>query len=390
MSLFVDNVIVFGRRLRAAGIEQPVGSMLVLVDALTHVNLSARDEVFHACRTLLVRRPEQFALFERVFKECWLDDLNRSPRPETTEDGDGGTHHTLAAIGLAGGDTVDETNDDEGRPAPGIKTWSGSRGFAHQDIGTFTPEEIARARADLDRLRWVPGQRRTRRWVRGRGPRVDIRLAIASSVRTGGDLVVLPTRKRRVRPRPLVLLCDISGSMERYARLLLHFAHGVSQRHGRLEVFLFSTTLTRVTRELRQRRVDAAAAAVSHAVQDWAGGTRIGSALQQFHQRWSRRVLREGPVVLLISDGWDCGDPVVLRQQIARLQRSCHRLIWLSPLLGSEGYEPLTRGLQAALPYVDDFLPVRTLADIGDLALHLSTVAAGSRQRRTQRHWHTR
>jgi uncharacterized protein with von Willebrand factor type A (vWA) domain len=170
--------------------------------------------------------------------------------------------------------------------------------------------------------------------------------------------------------------------MERYSRMLLHFAHRVGHLHGRLEVFLFSTTLTRVTRQLRIRRLDAAAAAVSDVVPDWSGGTRIGPALQQFHRRWSRLVLHEGPVVLLISDGWDRGDPTVLRDEVARLQRSCHRLIWLNPLIGTVDYAPLTRGLQAALPFVDDFLPARTLADFQELAVHLTTVAADGRRRR--------
>jgi uncharacterized protein with von Willebrand factor type A (vWA) domain len=182
-----------------------------------------------------------------------------------------------------------------------------------------------------------------------------------------------------------VLLCDVSGSMERYTRVLLHFAHGVGQRDLRLEVFLFSTGLTRVTRQIRTRRVDAALDAVSHAVPDWSGGTRIGHALQEFHQRWARRVMREGPVVLLISDGWDRGDPEVMRAQVARLQRSCHRLIWLNPLIGSTGYEPLTRGLRAALPFVDDFLPVRTLRDLSDLAAHLEMVRGRSSTRSRHR-----
>jgi uncharacterized protein with von Willebrand factor type A (vWA) domain len=164
--------------------------------------------------------------------------------------------------------------------------------------------------------------------------------------------------------------------MERYARLLLHFAHGIGRRDQRVEVFLFSTRLTRVTRQLRTRRIEHAAAAVSGSVPDWSGGTRIGAALQEFHRRWSRRVMRQGPVVLLISDGWDRGDPLVLRAQTARLQRICRRLIWLNPLIGTDRYEPLTRGLAAALPFVDDFLPARTLADLGDLALHLDRLGA--------------
>ena len=156
--------------------------------------------------------------------------------------------------------------------------------------------------------------------------------------------------------------------------MLLHFAHSIARRRHRVEAFLFSTTLTRVTRQLRLPKPDEALAAVSRSVTEWSGGTRIGDALKEFHQRWGRRVLNGGPVVLLISDGWDCGDPAELAAQIARLQRSCHRLIWLSPLAGTEGYEPLTRGLQAALPYVDDFLPARTLTNLADLAVHLNSL----------------
>jgi uncharacterized protein with von Willebrand factor type A (vWA) domain len=194
-------------------------------------------------------------------------------------------------------------------------------------------------------------------------------------VHTGGDVVKLRRRTPRVRRRALVLLCDVSGSMERYSRMLLHFAHAVTQRRHRVEAFLFATQLTRITRQLRAPRADAAIAAVSQSVPDWSGGTRIGEAVKEFHQRWSRRVLSGGPVVLLISDGWDRGDPGQLRDQIARLQRSCYRLVWLNPLIGTADYAPLTRGLQAALPFVDDFLPVRTLRNLADLAIHLNTLA---------------
>jgi uncharacterized protein with von Willebrand factor type A (vWA) domain len=172
----------------------------------------------------------------------------------------------------------------------------------------------------------------------------------------------------------LVVLCDVSGSMERCSRLLLHFTHSLARKHRHLEVFLFSTQLTRVTLDVKAKRIDAAVAQISRAVPDWSGGTRIGEALAQFHRRWARRVLHRGPVVLLISDGWDRGEPDLLRDQVARLQRSSHRLIWLNPLIGTLDYAPLTRGLQAALPYVDDFLPARTLNDLGDLALHLNTL----------------
>jgi uncharacterized protein with von Willebrand factor type A (vWA) domain len=264
-----------------------------------------------------------------------------------------------------------------GTPATedGLPTWSNLGVLATKDFAAFTADELAAGTAMLSELVWTPGERRTRRWVRGAGPRIDLRRAIGESLRTGGDVMTLSRRRRLVRVRPLVLLCDISRSMERYSRMLLHFAHAVMTRHRRVEAFVFSTELTRITRQLRIHRVDAALAAVSHAVPDWSGGTRIGGAIKEFHQRWGRRALTGGPVVLLISDGWDCGDPAELAAQIARLQRSSHRLIWLSPLLGTADYAPLTRGLRAALPFVDDFLPARTLTNLADLAVHLNAVA---------------
>jgi uncharacterized protein with von Willebrand factor type A (vWA) domain len=384
--MVVPNLIVFGRLLRRAGFDVPVGSLLDLIRALAHVDVGSRDEVFYACRTLLVRRHDQLAAFERIFDAFWRihDDPLVAHPSDAAPDARGAAARTLDGPGVLQAETLANPGSDaEDGPADmAAQAWSDVSGLARKDFADFTPEEVARARAALDRLAWIPGERRTRRWSRGRGPRRDLRRALARSLRTGGDLVTLPTRRRRMRRRPLVLLCDVSGSMERYSRMLLHFAHRVGRQHGRLEVFLFSTNLTRVTRQLRTGRLDAAVAAVAAAVHDWSGGTRIGPALQQFHRRWSRRVLHQGPVVLLISDGWDRGEPAVLREQIARLQRSCHRLIWLNPLIGTTDYAPLTRGLQAALPFVDDFLPARTLGDLGDLALHLSAVAAGRRSRR--------
>jgi uncharacterized protein with von Willebrand factor type A (vWA) domain len=180
-------------------------------------------------------------------------------------------------------------------------------------------------------------------------------------------------RKPKYRARPLVIIADVSGSMERYTRLLLQFIYSLSAGLDRsLEAFVFSTRLTRITRQLQDHDVARAMKEVAMAVEDWSGGTRIGEALKTFNYDWARRVLGRGAVVLLISDGWDRGEPALLSHEIARLQRSCHRLIWLNPLLGSPDYEPLTRGMQAALPYVDDFLPVHNLVSLEELAQHLS------------------
>jgi uncharacterized protein with von Willebrand factor type A (vWA) domain len=369
MSQFVPNLLVFGRLLRTAGLEVHMGRMLDVAEALPHVDLGSRDQVYHACRTLLVHRRDDLATFDRVFDAFWrargaLDAtaiLQGAPAAPPAN----GAPPTMQMLGDAA--TGDGAAGSE-------RTWSDVATLAAKDFAEFTTEEVALASAALDRMQWRPGERRTRRWVMGRGAKIDLRRALARSVRTGGDLFALPRRVRRTRPRSLVLLCDVSGSMERYSRMLLHFAYALGRRHRRIEAFLFSTHLTRITPALRTRGLDAAVADVARAVPGWSGGTRIGDTLRELHQRWRRCVLHGGPVVLLISDGWDRGDPAVLRDQIARLQRSCHRLIWLNPLLGTADYAPLTRGLKAALPYVDDFLPARTLTNLADLALHLNSL----------------
>ena len=379
MSNLQRNLIVFGRLLRRAGIDVHVGRLIDVTDALQHVDLTSRDEVYHTCRALLVHRHDQLAIFDRAFDVFWRAHVGSS----TSVTGEGKAGDDRARDQSQGEwvplGEIDSADQSDSSPKV-LQTWSDVGVVADKDFGEFTPDEITRARIALERLEWSPGERRTRRWIAGGGSRIDLRRALARSLRTGGDVIELPRRTRRIRPRPLVLLCDVSGSMERYSRLLLHFAHALTRRHRRVEAFLFSTELTRITMQLRARRISEAVSAVSRAVPDWSGGTRIGAAIRQFHQQWTRRALRGSPVVLLISDGWDRGEPEVLRAQIARLQRSCHRLIWLNPLIGTVGYEPLTRGLQAALPYVDDFLPARTLTNLADLALHLNALRGRSQR----------
>jgi uncharacterized protein with von Willebrand factor type A (vWA) domain len=385
MNALVGNVLVFSRLLRALGMDVHVGRLVDLVEALPLVNIGLRDDVYHTCRALLVHRQQDLAVFDRAFDAFWREHCQQlgktSMRPVDVpgaRPGPGGQAH-VESLGVAVDETVGEASSGV------LQTWSDAETLAHKDFAAYTDEEIALARAAMQRLAWSPGERRTRRWVPGHGPRIDLRAALARSVRTGGAVFTLPRRQRRMRERSLVLLCDVSGSMARYSRMLLQFAHALGIRQRRIEVFVFSTELTRVTRQLATRRLDEAAIDVSRSAPHWSGGTRIGEALRQFHKHWARRALRGGPVVLLISDGWDRGDPLLLREQVQRLQRSCHRLIWLNPLIGTVDYAPLTRGLQAALPYVDDFLPARTLSNLADLALHLDTLPS-----RTPRHGYRR
>jgi uncharacterized protein with von Willebrand factor type A (vWA) domain len=388
--VLLANLLAFGRLLRRLGLDVHPGRMLDVAEALQYVDIRVRDEVYHACRALLVHRHEDLAIFDRAFDAFWNNRRTKvlrhsepeteTPEPETETPVEQNFSSVLREQRSAPQDLATATEPGDPSPQP-VPVWSDTAALARKDFADYTAEEMAVARAALARLVWRPGERRTRRWVRGAGPRVDVRRALRQSLRTGGDVVSLPRRERRRRQRPIVLLCDVSGSMERYSRMLLQFAHAIGRRHRRLEAFLFSTRLTRITTDLRVRGLDAAVAAVSRSVPDWSGGTRIGESLRQLHMRWTRRVLRSSSVVLLISDGWDRGDPQLLRDQVARLQRNCHRLIWLNPLIGTVDYAPLTRGLRAALPFVDDFLPARTLTNLADLAVHLNTLAPLARSR---------
>ena len=387
MAHFVDNLVVFGRLLRGLGLDVHVGRLLDAVEALPLVNVASRDEVYFACRALLVHRREDLATFDAAFEAFWRShDPSRQRRAVAVPDEALVAPASRGEPGRAGRDagargSVDDA-EASGAMGGGVRAWSDLEAIADKDFAEFSGDELAIAHSALNRLVWNPGERRTRHWIPGCGRLIDLRRALARSLRTGGDVVKLPRRRRRTRPRPIVLLCDVSGSMERYSRMLLHFAHAMGTRHRRFEAFLFSTQLTRITRQVRGRPLDDAVAAVSRAVPDWSGGTRIGDALRVFHQRWARVVLHRAPVVLLISDGWDRGDPVVLRDGVARLQRSCRRLIWLNPLIGTADYAPLTRGLIAALPFVHDFLPARTLTNLADLAAHLNTLAPRAPYRR--------
>jgi uncharacterized protein with von Willebrand factor type A (vWA) domain len=235
----------------------------------------------------------------------------------------------------------------------------------------MTGEEIAAAQQFMTKLRWSLGVRKTRRSHPGKGQQIDLRRSMRHNVRYEGEMLKMLERAPKIKPRPLVLICDVSGSMERYTRLLLHFVHTLAHSIFQVESFVFSTRLSRITLPIRRRSIDIALRDVGTSVNHWGSGTRIDHALHTFNYYWSRRVLGQGAVVLLISDGWDRGDPEALKVEAARLQRSCYRFIWLNPLLNAPQYEPLTRGAQALLPYIDDFLPVNNLASLDMLAREL-------------------
>ncbi len=379
MSAILHNLLHFGRLLRALGLDVHAGRMLDVAGALAYVDIGRRPDVYFTLRTLLIHRPQDLATFDEAFRVFWRPPPGEWSTVDLRALGEqrrfGAPHVDTAAGGSdAAGGRLPAT------PAEAVEPMSyGSQEVLRaKDFGQFTQEELEHARAMIASLTWDPGLRRTRRRAPGRGGAIDLRRVVRRNLRYGGEPVLLPTRDRTLKRRPLVLISDVSGSMERYARMLLHFIYSLAAgdvRPGhfiRVEAFLFATRLTRITPALRDRVATGAVPGIPGRVPDWGGGTRIGEALRTFNVRWARRVLGHGPVVLLISDGWDRGEPDLLRREMARLQRSCHRLIWLNPLLGSPDYQPLTRGMQAALPFVDDFLPVHNLASLEALAEHLN------------------
>ena len=377
---FLHNLLLFGRVLRRLGLDVHSGRMLDVVDVLDSVGVRRKGDFRDALRTLLVHRQQDLALFDEAFDVFW-----RPPK-------DNWTTMDLRSLGEqrryrqpqiappppgADSDASDVGESEDGNEADRVdltRTYSAREVMRVKDFAEYTPDEVAQARQMLAELDWDLGMRQTRRWARGHGSDIDLRGVARLSMRYGGEMLALPRRRRKTKPRPLVLICDVSGSMERYTRMLLQFIHTVAIGPEQVESFLFATRLTRITGRLAHRSLDDAVAEVSKGVPDWAGGTRIGETLKAFNFEWARRVLGWGSIVLIISDGWDRGEPEMLRREIARMQRSCHRLIWLNPLLGNPEYQPLTRGMQAVLPHIDDLLPVHNLASLEDLARHLSTL----------------
>jgi uncharacterized protein with von Willebrand factor type A (vWA) domain len=396
------NLLTLGRDLRAAGLPIGSGQLITFVESVGEIDCRIRNDFYSAAKTTLVNSPEQIPTFDAVFGRFWRQVMNpiapvetpieemltsdeppedSTPRESSDQEkragADNATRVRERSV-MAIEDTADEGDgeaEDLDDLPDDVIVFSAREVLRKKDFSQFTADEIAEARRMIAKMDWRLGTRKTRRKQRAaHGAFIDYRGTLRRSLRNNGVPVELRYRRRKERMRPLVLICDISGSMDRYSRLLLQFVHALEHGLDSVEVFVFSTRLTRITRELRKRNVDAAIEHVVKSVDDWSGGTRIGEAIKEFNFKWARRVLRSGATVVMISDGWDRGDPKLLSKEMARLQRSCRRLIWLNPLLGAPGYQPLTQGIRAALPYVDYFLPIHNLKSMEALAKMLGEV----------------
>lgn len=386
------NLMHFARTLRAAGLPVGPGKVLQAVEAVEAVGLSNRTDFYWALHAVFVNRHDQSELFDQAFHVFWrnpdiLKKMMSLMLPKVrTEAPDQPEMAQRLAEALHGSGTEREEPEKTEIEVDASFTVSAAERLQDKDFEKMTGEEMAQAKRLLTRLALPLAEVTTRRYRPDpMGPRVDPRATLRRMLRSGGDLSDLARKRRRTRPPPLVVLCDISGSMTRYSRMLLHFMHAVTNDRDRVHSFVFGTRLTNITRHLRHKDVDVALDAVSGAVADWSGGTRIGTALHAFNRTWARRVLGQGAVVLLITDGLDRDAGEGLAAEAERLHKSCRRLVWLNPLLRWEGFAPKSSGIRALLPHVDDFRAAHSLNSLADLAGALS--ADGPRRSPGLRRW---
>ena len=355
----------FARILRGAGLSVPIGCALTFFEALGAVGIEDRDHVYWAARSTLIRRPEDLPLFDRAFAIFWdqkatifspdADENVISIAIEMDSDEEGGSDEDAA-----------EANDD-----PTIRLrFSATETLRQKDFAEYSDDELQLAQQLMSTLRFAGPPRRSLRLAQSKRDqyRPDMRRTVKDSLRSGGEPMRRYWREPGERMRRLVLILDVSGSMEPYARALLRFVHAAVAGRQRVEAFALGTRLTRVTKELNSRDPDKALRQASVRVTDWSGGTRLGEGLRRFNDEWGVRGLARGAIVVVLSDGWDRGEPAVLAEQMQRLQRITHSLVWVNPLKVTPGYAPLARGMAAALPYVDHFVEGHSVSAMEELA----------------------
>jgi len=355
--------VAFGRVLRGAGLRVPTDSVVTFVQCLDAVGITDRNRVYWAARTALVRRPEDREAFNVAFAVFW-ERLSAGESPETI------VEETVTLAADAEDNNDDNADDSECGDDSVTLRFSAAETLSKKDFADYSDDELAEAQRLMQRLRFAGSPRRSLRLAasRSRRARVDVRRTVRASFASLGEPVRREWREPSERLRRLVVLLDVSGSMEPYARAFLRFMHAAMVGRQRVEAFTLGTRLTRITRELSHRDPDKALARTSQQVADWSGGTRIGECLRAFNDRWGVRGLARGAIVVVLSDGWDRGNPALLAEQMRRMQRVAHRVVWVNPLKVTPGYAPLARGMAAALPHVDAFVEGHSLDALEQLA----------------------
>ncbi len=394
----------FGRILWEVGIDVGPRKMLDLTETLDYVDITNKEDFYNTLKCSLLAKHEQEPVFDQMYLYYWY---MRDRQDKKAGDTPGASKRDERQMRLPPSELKRlaehlnspseqhkafrtemreserrrryeehlQGDDDDDAADPQGTAYSAIEILRKKDFESFTWDEVQEAKKLMAEMRWHLELRPTRRKrPTRRGSYPDMRRIVRRNLKYGAELLELTWREIKHKPRPLVIICDISGSMSMYSRFLLHFIHTISNGLLNVEAFVFGTRLTRITRQIKRRDVDDAVRDVSKTVQDWSGGTRIGDALHYFNRKWARRVLGRSAVVLVISDGWDRGEASMLEVEMDRLQHSCHRLIWLNPLLGSPDYRPLTIGMKTALPYIDDFLPAHNLDSLISLGNLLGTI----------------
>jgi uncharacterized protein with von Willebrand factor type A (vWA) domain len=372
-----DNIVGFARALRAAGVPVGPGAVIDAMNALQLVDIGNRTDVFTTLEAIFVKRHEHALIFAQAFDlffraaDEWKQMLDSVPLPDhARKKPPAAARRVQEAFSQARMTETPQTQAEELRLSVSDKEILQKKDFAQ-----MTAAEIAEVTRAIANMKLPQAELRTRRYRPDpRGLKLDMRRTLRGSLRTGGDIIDIHRLGRIDKPAPIVALLDISGSMSEYTRLFLHFLHAITDARKRVSVFLFGTRLTNVTRSLRARDPDEALASCSSLVEDWAGGTRIATSLHTFNKLWARRVLGQGAIVLLISDGLEREADARLAFEMDRLHRSCRRLIWLNPLLRYGGFEPKAQGIKMMLPHVDEFRPVHNLKSIEGLIEALSSM----------------
>ncbi|CDN47922.1 VWA containing CoxE-like protein [Neorhizobium galegae bv. orientalis] len=377
-----DNLVYFSRVLRRAGLKTGPAAAADAIAAVDAIGIGSREEFHAALSAVFVKRHEDQPVFDEAFRLFWRSrDLvgkmiaMMSPKAADNRERE---KQKAGATRVSEALTADQPETPNRKKPPEIEvdsrfTTSAGEILKRMDFAQMSAAELAEARRELVKLALPLDKVATRRFRSfNHPPRIDPRATMRQAMKSGGDLILPRFRERKTAPPPLVVLADISGSMSQYTRIFLHFLHALTEKRTRVHTFLFGTRLTNVTRQMRRRDPDEALAGCTDAVRDWSGGTRIGATLAEFNRLWSRRVLGQGAVVLLITDGLEREGVEELAQEMDRLHRSCRRLIWLNPLLRFDGFEARARGVRAMLPHVDEFRAVHNLQSLADLAIALS------------------
>jgi uncharacterized protein with von Willebrand factor type A (vWA) domain len=374
------NILHFGRTLRRFGI--PVASQQIagFSEGVSHINISQRDDFYNTARAFFLHDVQILEVFNLVFDVYWSQQINANLEPiiEQTnlykkilprqKDSDG--YNPVSKDAPNKLDSLDKNPETIENESDIFPFFSPIELLHRKDFSEYNESELLQAREIIRGMGWKFGQKRSCRKVRAsrQTDNLDFRRTIRNHTNSGEELLKLEWHRRKLKPRPLVVICDISGSMERYSQLFLYFIYGMVQSSRRIESFVFGTRLTRLTHALRNRGTDKVFPELSDLIFDWSSGTRIGESLKDFNFRWSRRVLGHGAVVIIISDGWDRGDLKLLEVEIGRLSRFADRLIWVNPLSGSNEYEPLVGGMKTVLPFIDEFLPLHNLINLYTVA----------------------